>query len=613
MTFLCVEQKSCGVQKGRATHYSRRIIQFLLIAITLITTVASPAPAQVTYQPARPATSIVTVLSDGLSEPAGGATQILNDISATLDKESGVRLLSINGYGGAANVRDLLQLRGTDLAILNNDVLAYPDLATTLPEAQRKVRLIAPLFHQSVLLFARQNIKSIEDLRGRKIGIPASRPSRGVTARTIFALLKIEAEFVELDDKELAKRARNLDAVLLYEKDLPGLRGLGITPASHHLLPIAVKGPLASIYMQKKIGKATVGGYIATDAFETIQVSTLLAAFEWSPRQGRYADVVNFVNQFFALVPVLRARNPHSSFSVTDVRAKLPGWKHFGPAEALATAAAPPSPSKDTAPLIAPAAETAPSADVLRMVAVARPPFTDPQDPDGGVTLKILTGALNAAGVPTTLQWVDNEKALLERLVNSKEADAALFWQTPHCDAPGHQTANEAELCDRTITSDPLMQTVIAVFTRIDTPLDPNSTDATQTRTLCVPESQTLPDEALAVIPWIKAASVKKIRPKTLIDCLAAVDRRDADALIAIEPEARFAIERLKLSQSFQISQWPGITTGLHVLVAKENPRQTQLIQTLNEAIAKFRSSGGYSAVMASHITDLARVPAKQP
>jgi hypothetical protein len=356
-----------------------------------------------------------------------------------------------------------------------------------------------------------------------------------------------------------------------------------------------------------------MGGYTTADSFETVQISTLLGAFEWNARQGRYIDVVSFIDKFFALVPVLRSRYPNSPFTTTDVRAKPPGWKHFGPAEALAAAAAAPPPAKDTASLIASAAETAPSADVLRMIAVARPPFTDPQDPDGGVTLKILMGALNAAGVPTTLQWVENEKALLERLVNSKEADAALFWQTPHCDTPTNQTASEAELCDRTVMSDPLMQTVIAVFTRIDTPLDPNNADASQTRTVCVPESQTLPNEALTVIPWIQAASVKKIRPKTLIDCLAAVDRRDADALIAIEPEARFAIERLKLSQSFQISQWPGITTGLHVLVAKENPRKAQLIQTVNEAIAKFRASGGYSAAMASHITDLARVPAKQP
>ena len=108
------------------------------------------------------------------------------------------------------------------------------------------------------------------------------------------------------------------------------------------------------------------------------------------------------------------------------------------------------------------------------------------------------------------------------------------------------------------------------------------------------------------------SGSVKTLRPKTLIDCLAAVDLREAEALIAIEPEARFAIERLKLSQSFLISQRPGITTGLHVVVSKDNPSQAQLIQTINEALAKFRSSGGYSAVMASHLADLTGTPLKQ-
>jgi hypothetical protein len=79
-----------------------------------------------------------------------------------------------------------------------------------------------------------------------------------------------------------------------------------------------------------------------------------------------------------------------------------------------------------------------------------------------------------------------------------------------------------------------------------------------------VPESQPLPGAAVAAIPWIKAASVKTpgqknkaasvktLRPKTMIDCLAAVDRHEADALVALEPEARLAIEKLITRNSFK-------------------------------------------------------------
>src|SRR5262249_12442484 len=107
----------------------------ILITLGLLSALLRPAFAQVTFSPAKPTSNIVTVITDGLGEPASDVSQILNEISITLDKESGVRLLSINGYGGPANVRDLLQLRGTDLAVINSDVLAYFDLAKALPEA----------------------------------------------------------------------------------------------------------------------------------------------------------------------------------------------------------------------------------------------------------------------------------------------------------------------------------------------------------------------------------------------------------------------------------------------------------------------------------------------
>jgi hypothetical protein len=336
-----------------------------------------------------------------------------------------------------------------------------------------------------------------------------------------------------------------------------------------------------------------------------------LAAFDWSAKQGRYADVVAFVEKFFAIVPQFRTRYPDSPFSKADIRTELPGWKRFGPAEALA-AIVPPAPVKEgrTSLFSSPKMQSAEGA--LKVAAVARPPLTNEQDKGGGVALKIFIGALNAAGIPVSLQWVDSEKELLGR-VTGRTADAGIFWQTSNCEKPGNQSASEAELCDRAILTDLLMQAVLAVFTRMDTPLGTPGPDAAQTRILCVPESHTVPEEVRAAIPWLKGASVKIVRPKTLIDCLAAVDQHDADALIAIEAEARFAIEKLKLAQSFQISQRSAVTSGLHAVIAKDHPRQAQFTKTINEAIAKFRATSAYAGIMASHLADLTGVATKQP
>ncbi len=588
------------------------VMRLLIFMPCLLGAFLQPALAQVAFPPAHPVTSIVTILSDGLSEQPSPASQVVDEISVTLDRESPVRVLSVNGYGGPTNVRDLLQLRGADLAVVNNDVLAWLDLAKALPEARKKIRMVAPLFTQGVFLFGREPIQSVDDLRGKKIGVPSSRPSRGVTAKTVFGLLKIKAEIIELNDRELAKRAQSdLDAVMLYGRDLKDLPSFGITPASHHLLSLPTAGPLATVYMPKKIGKNAIGSFTSKGTFETIQVSSLLAAFDWNSKQVRYAEVSRFVEKFFGLLPKFRERFPDSPFSRTDVRVALPGWKYFGPAEALA-AAAPQPVAKETALALAAPPVTKPlvteqtphAKEKFNVLAVARPPLTNAQEKDGGVALKIFTDAMAGSGVPVSIQWVNNERAMLDGVVVNKTADAGFFWQTPHCDAPSHQTVNEAELCDRAVLSEPLMQAVIAVFTRVDMPLNSSGSDVALPRTLCIPESQPVPEEAIADIHWISGGGYKALRPKTLIDCLAAVDGRQADALIAIEPEARYAIEKLKLSQ-LQLSLRANVTAGLHAIVAKDNPRQAEFIQTINQALAKFKSSGGYASVMASHLAAL--------
>jgi ABC-type amino acid transport substrate-binding protein len=553
--------------------------------------------SQVVFPSSKPTNSIVTILSDGISEPNSPATQILGEISLTLDKESDLRVLAVNGYGGAVNIRDLLQLRGADLAVVNNDVLAYLDLAKTLPEARRRVRLVAPLYHQTVLLFGRETVKSIDDLKGRKVGVSADRPSRGVTAKTILGLLKIDAEVIELEDKELARRAsQDLDALLLFEGDLRGYKASGVFPSTYHPVSIPPDGALAKAYLPKR--KSAADG---ADAFQSVQVSTLLVAFDWNARQGRYPDVVAFVDKFFALLPAMRSRFPNSPLSATDVRVTIPGWQRFGPAESLAAGAAPPPVPRAEAQI-----ENQPLSlsDSLKVAVVSRPPLTSRGREDGGVALKLFTDALAAAGIPVAVQWVDGERMLLDSLLASKTADIGLFWQSPNCDAPREPSATEAALCDMTSVSEPLMQVTLGVFTRLDWALDPKNADADQ-RTLCIPESQTVPAEAVSAIAWMEASTAKIIRPRTLIDCLAAVDRRDANGLIAIEPEGRFTIEKLKLSQTLQLSQRLGATVGLHAVVAKENADQAKILQKINDALTKLRSSDRFAAIMTSHLADL--------
>jgi uncharacterized protein len=584
-------------------------MRFLIFLVGFSLGVAQTAFSQVNLPAPKIGTRMVTILSDATSDPNGAASQVLSEIAITLDKESEMRVLSLSGYGGVTNARDLLLLRGADMAVVNNDVLAYLELSQTLPEARRKVRLVAPLFHQRVFLFARSNVRSIEELKGLKVGAPSSRTSRGITVRTIFGTLKIPVQVVELEPNELAKK--NLDAILLFESDLPELKTFEIAPGAYHLLQIpAGSGPLARVYRPAKLGNTQVASFGSGQAVDTIEVSTVLATYDWNAKQSRYADVVAFVERYFAALPKMRERNPNSPFAKTDARKVPPGWQRFAPAELLA-ASSPAVTAKEAAQAPAWSAEATPAKGALRVLALSHPPLTDSQQSDGGVAFKLFSGALELAGLDVSVQWVDGEKDFLDALLTGK-ADAGVFWQTLNCDAPSDQSASGAAVCDRAAFSEPIMLAVLGVFARIDTPLGADGQEGRE-RTLCAPESQPISEEALNAIPWLKGAQIKMVRLKTVIDCLASLDRHETEAMIALEPEGRFVIEKLKLSQSLQLSQRIAVPAGLHALVAKSNPRQAKLIQAINDALAKFRASKGYAEVISSHIADLTGSAARIP
>ncbi len=120
---------------------------------------------------------------------------------------------------------------------------------------------------------------TIEGLKGRKVGFPAKLPSREVTARTIFGTLKIDADFVELDGKDAAKRCRCRPALRERSAQPAGFRHLVRHPSS---LAVPASGPLAAVYLPRKLGRGALPGF-ETDALETVQVTDALGGVRLEP------------------------------------------------------------------------------------------------------------------------------------------------------------------------------------------------------------------------------------------------------------------------------------------------------------------------------------------
>ncbi len=556
----------------------------------------------------KPAPRIVTILSDTLAQPDSKAARMLGEVALSIDRDGDMRVLTVAGYGGTQNVSDLLQLRGADLAVLNNDIFAYLALARELPDAPRRIRLVTSLFTQAGFVFARRGIDTVEALAGRKVCVPA-KTDQVLSATTIFALLNVKATIRELEADDFKTAASTCDAIFLYEQNLKALESGRITPAEFQLVSIPAADALNKIYTLKTLKTETLGAFASAD-ITTVQVTTVLASYNWAPNKTRYLDAVAFVEKLFRKILADRAAKADTPLARVDI-AKVPtgGWQRFPPAATLvasldlpALAAAEPA----KVPFF-PAAREPQATATISIGAVVRPPLINGQQEKGGVLLDLFLRSMAGAGIEAKVTLAQSERELFESVLATRSLDVGLFWQTPYCEMHGGQSALEAFLCDRAEFSDPLMHMVLGIFTRIDAQLSKAGAAAEATsRVICIPESLSVPKEMLSSIAWLEGQTVRYLRPKVLIECLAALSRREADAMIAIEPETRFAIERLKLSGELHLSQKLSTPLALHAFVSKENPNLARLLADLNGALSEFRESQGYAAVLSAYLSELA-------
>src|SRR5262249_61336034 len=106
-------------------------------------------------QPVRPTVAgagTVTILTDALAAANSRATRAVNELAELPQGVGNIRVLSLAGHGAVENARDLLHLRGVDLAVLNSDILKFLELTRQLPHARKRVRYVTHLFDQVVYL-----------------------------------------------------------------------------------------------------------------------------------------------------------------------------------------------------------------------------------------------------------------------------------------------------------------------------------------------------------------------------------------------------------------------------------------------------------------------------
>src|SRR5215472_14017748 len=268
---------------------------------------------------------LVGIVSEG--------TDYTVDLALTLaGAQNHLRLLPIAGAGALQNAKDVVFGRGIDFGILQTDVLNEIKRNPPFPGVEKYLRYVTKLYDQELHVLVASDIRSIEDLRGKKVNFGPRDSGTYTTATAVFTALGIEPDVTTLPHPLALDKLRRAEiSAIVYVATKPSRLFQDIRPEENlHFLPIT--GNLPSNYTTTTITCDDYPELVSKDApVNTVAVGTVLVAYNWPTNSERYQRINRFVQVFFVHLKDIKARRP--KWPDFDITSSVSGWTRFPAAE----------------------------------------------------------------------------------------------------------------------------------------------------------------------------------------------------------------------------------------------------------------------------------------
>ena len=109
-----------------------------------------------------------------------------------------LRLMPIAGAGALQNAKDVIFARGIYLGIGQTDVLDEIKRNPPFPRIEEYLRYVTKLDDQELHVIAGSDIRSVEDLRGKKVNFGPRDSGSFTTATAVFSALGIDPNVTTL-------------------------------------------------------------------------------------------------------------------------------------------------------------------------------------------------------------------------------------------------------------------------------------------------------------------------------------------------------------------------------------------------------------------------------
>ncbi|MGJ4993632.1 TAXI family TRAP transporter solute-binding subunit [Bradyrhizobium sp. HKCCYLS3077] len=264
--------------------------------------------------------------------PDGGFVRFASEMARTMDDGDNMRLIPMVTRGTTSNIADLLYLRGVDVGITYADAFDFYAKQAGLSNINDRIRYVLRFFISDVHIYAREEFKTLQDLKGQKIAVGTSGVAAAHTGPLIFRRLGIDIETVPVGGPvALEKLHKGEIAAMVYVASKPGelFSGKKSDPG-FHFVPVPYTQQFADFYYPTSIKAETYPGLVAPDtAVETIAVPSVLAVYNWKPGSDRADRVNRFVDTLFTNLARLQQPPFHPGWKDLNLEAQVPGWQRY--------------------------------------------------------------------------------------------------------------------------------------------------------------------------------------------------------------------------------------------------------------------------------------------
>jgi TRAP transporter TAXI family solute receptor len=315
------------------------------LVLSALPAAAQQQKAAVRYEEKKRQTNdiAVSIMTSGLTctcaRFAEDIRNIVNDI-----RPDGIRVLPVSGVGGLQNLNDVLFLKGIDMGVVDEDNLVLlkrrdPQLYANI---EQSVQYITKLYNSEYHVLARSDIKSLDDLRGKKVSFNLKDSQTEVTSEVIFDMLKIDVQRVNYDNDTALKKLREGDiSAMIILSGAPQAAVVKATKADNlHLLALDERSlpnrdlhPVFAKYLPVELTHEQYPALIPDgQTVSTVGVRSLLVTYAWPENSVRYNRIAKFVREFFGKIDLFHDGARHPKWEEINLAADMPGWTRFKPA-----------------------------------------------------------------------------------------------------------------------------------------------------------------------------------------------------------------------------------------------------------------------------------------